>query len=381
MKVEATHCCTRERTRLEIDLSKVRGNYAKIAARVAPAEVLSVIKADAYGMGAVRFAQTLHRAGCRRFGFACPSEALAVSSLALKGLRVHLLSAVLPDEVEPMILAGAALPVTGLGEAEFISKVAVKLGRKARVHFKIDTGMGRLGILASDAPGVILKAAKMPALVCEGLMTHFPVADDASDGKTLCQVQTMKKIVAFLVQRGIVFDHVHCAASDGINNFRTASQAPFTLVRAGLDLHGGFSDRAARLGLEQVFSLKSRVVQVRDLPAGCALGYGGTFVLRRRSRIALIAAGYADGVPLAASNRGHVLIGGRRCPFVGRVSMDYSAVDVSRAGAVSVGDDVVLLGGDGRRKVTPGEWAALKGTHAHDILCAIGPRVERVYRG
>ena len=369
------------RATLEIDLSAVRDNFAKVVAKAAPAQVMSVVKANAYGLGVAQFARALHQAGCRRFGVASPAESLELSSLGLRGAAVQMLSSVLPEEIAPMLECGVVLPVTGLEEARLISRAAARSGRPARVHFKIDTGMGRLGIRAEEAADAIRAAAKMPMLSCEGLMTHFPVASDTSNPITARQIRTMKDLVAALAADGVRFKYVHCAASDGINGFAAAARPPFTLVRAGLDLHGGFSRGAERLGLKQVFTLKARIAQARDLPAGTAVGYGGTFVLKRRSRVAIVAAGYADGIPLALSNRGFALVNGIRCPFIGRVSMDYSAIDVSRAGNVSAGDETVLLGRDGGSAVAPWDWAKAKGTHPHDILCAIGNRVARIYLG
>jgi alanine racemase len=174
---------------------------------------------------------------------------------------------------------------------------------------------------------------------------------------------------------------VHIAASDAINNFRAARRAPFNMVRTGINLHGSFDPNGRRaLKLQSVLSLKTRIAQVRTLPAGSTLGYGRTWCLARPTRVATISAGYADGLPLALTNRGHVLVNGAPCPVIGRISMDYTTVDVTRAGNVKAGDEVVALGGKGKYAVTPDDWAALKGTHAYDIICSFGNRVERVYR-
>lgn len=372
---------TSPRVRLEVDLGVLRGNYRKIEKRVRPAEVLSVVKANAYGLGAAVFARTLHAAGCRRFGVADAREASEIVSLGLKGATVQILSSVFPDEIAPMVAAGVVLPVTGIAEANLISAAAVRLGRDAHVHFKVDTAMGRLGIRAADALATIVAASRLPRIVCEGVMTHFPVASDPRDPTTAAQIEEMRRLVSAAAENGVRFRYVHAAASDGINSFSAAVRPPFNLVRAGLDLHGGFTAAARRIGMESVLTFKARIVQVRDLPAGTTVGYGRTFVLKRRSRIAVVAAGYADGVPLAISNRGTVFVNGAACPVAGRVSMDYTSVDVTRAGEVRPGDFAVLLGTSGRRSVMPDDWGRLKGTHAHDVLCAIGPRAVRIYRG
>ena len=172
------------------------------------------------------------------------------------------------------------------------------------------------------------------------------------------------------------------AASDAINNFPECAKAPFNVVRTGINLHGSFDPNGRRaLAVEPVLTLKTRVAQVRTLRPGTTLGYGRTWCLSEKTKIATISAGYADGLPLALTNRGQVLIKGVRCPVVGRISMDYTTVDVSHVPDVAPGDEVICLGTSGTESITPDDWAALKGTHAYDIICSLGSRVERVVRG
>ena len=172
---------------------------------------------------------------------------------------------------------------------------------------------------------------------------------------------------------------MHIAASDAINNFPETAKPPFNVVRTGINLHGSFDPNGRRaLKVEPVLTLKTRVAQVRDLPAGTTLGYGRTWCLAAPSRIATISAGYADGLPLALTNRGFVFIGGKRCPIVGRISMDYTTVDVTDVPGVKAGDEVICFGRCGHDSITPDDWAAVKGTHAYDIICSLGGRVERI---
>jgi alanine racemase len=176
------------------------------------------------------------------------------------------------------------------------------------------------------------------------------------------------------------FRCIHIAASDAINNFPEAARAPFNWVRTGINLHGSFDPNGRRaLEVEPVLTLKTRVAQVRKLPAGTTLGYGRTWKLKKDSLIATISAGYADGLPLALTNRGSVFIGGRRCPIVGRISMDYTTVDITGTKGVKSGDEVVCLGRCGDDSITPDDWARLKDTHAYDIICSLGTRVKRVF--
>ena len=369
----------KRRVWVEIDRKALVRNYRRIAAHVKPLEVLAVLKANAYGLGVADYAKTLYAAGCRYFGVAEPFEAMGLKD-CLKGKRIsiQILSSVLPDEIPAMVRAGVVLPITDLEEAKLVSRAAVKARRTARVHFKLDTGMGRLGILAQDALAVMREVKKLPALDCEGVFSHFPMAYNPKDPFTKRQIRLFKGIVFAAEQEGFCFKQVHIAASDGINNFPEAAKKPFTVVRTGINLHGSFDPYGKKvLRVEPVLSLKTRVAQVRELPAGTTLGYGRTWCLAAKTKVATISAGYADGLPLALTNRGFVFIGGKRCPIIGRISMDYTTVDVSAVGNVRPGDEVVCFGRCGKDSITPDDWAALKGTHAYDIICSLGNRVER----
>lgn len=369
----------KRRVQVEIDLGALVRNYRKIAAHVKPLSVLCVLKANAYGLGVEAYAAALAKTDCVGFGVAEPFEALQLAGKY--GKRVQLLSSVLPDEIEAMVAADVALPIIDLESARLISAAAVRLGKVARVHFKIDTGMGRLGILAEEAPAVIRKVEQLPNLACEGIFSHCPMAYDPKDPFTARQIGLFKSIVAAAQKEGFSFPFVHMAASDAINNFPETAQAPFTMVRTGINLHGSFDPYGRKtLQVEPVLTLRTRVAQVRSLPAGTTLGYGRTWCLREPTRVATISAGYADGLPLALSNRGQVIIGGRYCPVIGRISMDYTTVDVSAVEGVKPGDEVICLGRDGACSITPDDWATLKGTHAYDIICSLGSRVERVVR-
>ena len=377
----------KRRVQVEIDMQALVRNYRKIAAHVKPMKVLCVLKANAYGLGVGAYAQALASAGCTMFGVAEPFEALELKkALASRDPRVRfdiqILSSVLPDEIPAMVKAGVILPVTDLATAKLISTAAVKAKTVVRVHFKLDTGMGRLGILAKDALAVMREVKELPNLDCEGIFSHCPMAFEPKDPYTKGQIKLFKSIVLAAQKEGFAFRKVHMAASDAINNFPETAKAPFTLVRTGINLHGSFDPYGRKaLKVEPVLSLKTRVAQVRELPAGTTLGYGRTWCLAKPTRVATISAGYADGLPLALTNRGFVFIGGRRCKIIGRISMDYTTVDVSDVPGVKPGDEVICFGACDGDSITPDDWAALKGTHAYDIICSLGTRVERVVRG
>lgn len=374
------------RVRVEIDLGALVRNYRRIAEHVKPMEVLCVLKANAYGLGVGAYAKALAEAGCTQFGVAEPYEALELQkSLAgakrgVSAYEVQILSSILPDEIPAMVKAGVILPITDLEEARLVSAAAVKARRTAKVHIKLDTGMGRLGVLAKDALSVIREVRKLPGLDCEGIFSHCPMAYDPKDPFTKRQIKLFKDIVAAAAKEGITFRKIHMAASDAINNFPETARSPFTQVRTGINLHGSFDPYGRKaLKVEPVLTLKTRVAQVRSLPAGTTLGYGRTWCLAQPARVATISAGYADGLPLALTNRGHVFIGGRRCKIIGRISMDYTTVDVSDVPGVKAGDEVICFGKCGNDSITPDDWAALKGTHAYDIICSLGNRVERLF--
>ena len=385
----------KRRVTVEIDLKALVRNYRKIAAHVKPMKVLCVLKANAYGLGVADYAKALAGAGCTLFGVAEPFEALellrvlgpawasrssdARTARKASKAEVQMLSSVLPDEIDEMVKAGVILPIIDVPTAKLISAAAVKAKTVAKVHFKLDTGMGRLGILAKDALDVMREVKKLPNLDCEGVFSHFPMAYDPKDPFTKRQILQFKDIVAAAEKEGFHFRKIHIAASDGINNFPAAAKKPFTVVRTGINLHGSFDPYGKKaLKVEPVLTLKTRVAQVRDLPAGTTLGYGRTWCLNAPTRVATISAGYADGLPLALTNRGSVFIGGKRCKIIGRISMDYTTVDVSDVWNVKPGDEVICFGKCGKDSITPDDWAALKGTHAYDIICSLGNRVQRV---
>ena len=376
----------KRRVVVEIDLKALVRNYRKIAAHCRPAKVLCVLKANAYGLGVADYAKALAQAGCTMFGVAEPFEALELKKSfkvsgfqGFKNLEVQILSSILPDEIPEMVKAGVILPVIDVPTAKLISAAAVKAKVVAKVHFKLDTGMGRLGILAKDALQVMREVKGLPNLDCEGVFSHFPMAYDPKDPFTKRQIKLFKDIVAAAEKEGFRFKKVHISASDGINNFPETAKKPFTVVRTGINLHGSFDPYGRKaLKVEPVLSLKTRVAQVRELPAGTTLGYGRTWCLNKATRVATISAGYADGLPLALTNRGFVFIGGKRCKIIGRISMDYTTVDVSDVRNVKPGDEVICFGKCGTDSITPDDWAALKGTHAYDIICSLGSRVQRI---
>ncbi|OPZ31474.1 MAG: Alanine racemase [Lentisphaerae bacterium ADurb.BinA184] len=362
---------------LEISLAKLRRNLARIKAAVSPCGVIAVLKANAYGLGVDRIAEALAAEGVAGFAVAEPREALRLVPL---GRPVQILGGLLPHELPATVAAGLIHPLTSPEIARAISAEAVRQGRTVACDIKLDTGMGRMGILWDGAVPVIAEITRLPNLACTGLYSHFPVAYRAGEEYTRQQIERFLMVLRELGHQGIRFERIHIANSDAINNFPVTTRLPFTHARTGINLHGSFDSEGLRaLKLEPVLTLKARLVQSRVLPAGMSLGYGLTYTLSRDTRVGTVAAGYADGLPLALSNRGDVLIRGRLCPILGRVSMDYCTVSLEDCPDAREGDEVICLGGEGPRAITVDKWAQLKSTHPYEIICSFGSRVERRY--
>jgi alanine racemase len=362
---------------LEISLDTLRENYGKIAEAVTPCTVMAVLKANAYGLGVLPIAAALAQAGCAGFGVAELNEALPLTRF---GLPVQILGSILPEEIPEAVAGGIVVPITDLQTALLVSRESQRQQRTTGCHFLVDTGMGRLGIPAAEAEAVIRSAVTLPDLDCEGIYSHFPVAYRSGSDYTNRQIETLLGLLETLEAAGITFRYRHMANSDAVNNFARAYRAPFNIVRTGINLHGSFDIEGRRsLDLKPVLALRTRLTAARKLPAGTHIGYGCTCRLAKETLVGTISAGYADGLPLALSNRGYVLIRGRPCQVLGRVSMDYTTVSLERVPEAQCGDHVTCLGGTGSSAISVEAWAQLKGTHPYDIICSIGSRVERRY--
>ncbi len=365
--------------RLFIDLDALVGNYHRIRRAAGRGRaVMAVVKSFGYGLDAVRVAKALERAGIDYFAVAYPDEGVA--------LRDHdittpiLVQNVLPHEVDKVARFGLTAQVSSVEQAGWLAAEAERQQRAVRVHLKVDTGMGRAGAAPEQAVELARAIAASSWLALEGLMTHFAAADDPTDDEfTRRQIGQFDAVRAALAAAGFSFRFEHAAASAAVARF---PEAHYSLVRCGLALFG-YVAVAEQVPLEQqpVLRLTTQVVSVKELPAGHAVGYGRTFSTTGGPRtLAVVALGYSDGYPWALSNRGWMLVGGRRCPVVGRVSMDVTTLDVTELGAsVRPGDEVVVFGPD------PGEpslveLATLAGTIPYELLTRISPRVRRIFR-
>ena len=360
---------------LTIDLKQLGENYQAVCGIVSPCEVMPVLKANAYGLGVAPIAQALVAAGARRIAVAEPFEALQLLHL---NVPVQILSGILPDEMDEMIAHGIVLPIVSFECAQQISAIACAQQTTATVHIKLDTGMGRAGIHWTEAVHVLAQIATLPGLQVEGIFTHFPLAYEQGSDFTDIQVKRFSDILEAAQGLGYHFKYIHAANSDAINNAQITCQTPFNLVRCGINLHGAFDAAGSlRVPLQPVLKMTTRLAQARTLPADTPIGYGHTFRTQAPMRVGTVCAGYADGLPLALSNKGTVIIRGVEVPIIGRISMDYLTVCLDNVPDAQTGDCVILLGRDGEAEIQVDTWAKLKQTHAYDIICSIGSRVER----
>ncbi len=366
------------RTWENINLTTLEHNFKTIAARMSGLEVMTVVKANAYGQGVRTIAPVLKQAGSAGFCTATWREAEELLSL---GLPVQILGGIFDFELPEVVHAGCIVGITDWETANRFNAEAARQNKKLKCHFKLDTGMGRMGILWQDAPEVIRKVKQLSHLDCCGIYSHFPKIWSGESSFAEEQVKRFLFVLDACNANGIHFDKIHFANSDAINVFDKVRKAPFNCCRAGIGMYGGYSPESYALGLQPVTSLHTRLVAARMMPKGHSIGYERTYILEKDTLVGTIAAGYADGLPLQLSNRGRVLYKGKFCPVIGRISMDYTTIDMSQFSPDEwkTGDTVTLIGQDGDSVIPMEEWANIKQTHAYDILCSVSPRVGRLY--
>jgi alanine racemase len=374
-------------TRAEIDLEAVAANARRLQAHVgAGVGILGVVKADAYGHGAVPVARALvERGGVAGLAVTLLEEGLELRRAGVGGMLLVMGAVYTHAHLD--VLAHDLVPVISeVHDVEQFARAAKVRGQRARVHVKIDTGMARLGVRPEEL-GALSAAlvAAAPEVEVVGLMTHLSSADSPESGPsvTAIQLQKFRAAVDVLASAGIRARMLHAANSVGAIRF---AEGRFDAVRPGLVLYGGGGTFAAGLGLEAAMRLVSGVVQLRWIEAGDAVSYGGHVHATRRTHVATVPMGYADGYPRRVNLPGtpepaEVLIRGRRCRVLGTVCMDMIMVDVTELGdGVAVGEEVVLLGAQGSERITASELAQKAGLIEYEITCGVSKRVPRVYR-
>jgi len=361
-------------TWLEIDLERIRSNYHVIRGLIPQrTRILCVVKDDAYGHGAVRVAQVLQEEGADWFALATLEEALSLRQAGIDG-RMLVFGYVPPSGVSIAIEQGITLSVPNDDVArELVEAVAAK---HLTVHLKVDTGMGRGGVLADGAMAVLRTLGGMKGLEVEGLYSHFSCAD-SDESYSSMQLRRFEKILHQSTVEGIRPPLAHLCNSAGILTMKTAT---FDGVRPGLLLYGLSPLEGVPIpGLKPAMSMKSRVIAFKEVPAGYGIGYGRTYLTYKPTVVGILPVGYTDGYSRLLSNKASVLIGGKRAAVIGRVTMDQTMIDLSEIPGVSIGDEAVLMGEVGNQRITAGDLGSLEQSISYEVLCTVGKLVPRVY--
>ena len=372
---------TYSRVYAKIDLDAIASNMERMKSNLKPnTKIIAVIKADGYGHGAVQIAQMLENVDyIWGYAVATLDEAVVLKTEGMKK-PILVLGCVFPDQYMEMLKYDIRMNVYTEEMAEAISQMAAREGMTAYMHIKLDTGMTRLGFDTSEkSVEAIHRISTMKNICMEGIFTHFAKADEADKTFTQKQIKDFMWMTQRLKEKGVEFQYEHCANSAAIID---VSDAHFDLVRAGISIFGLYpSDEVNKelVKLKPALALKSHVAFVKEIQVGTPISYGGTFVSDKPMTIATIPVGYADGYPRNLSNLGYVLIRGKKAPIVGRVCMDQFMVDVTDIEGVSFGDNVTLIGKDGKETISVEDLSDLSGRFNYEFICDLGKRIPRVY--
>lgn len=365
-------------SRAIISLSAYAANLDVVRRSIGPGvQIVAVVKANAYGHGLVEMARHAEAWGAAALGVARVQEGV---DLREQGIAAPIIVFGHPDagEAESAIEHNLTLSISTVAAAERIGELAHRMHRMARVHCKVDSGMGRQGFALEEAAEQLRFITRISHIDIEGIATHFPSADDPEDTFTGAQIKNFRALLKTLDRRGIPYESAHAANSAAIINFPAST---FDMVRPGLMTYGIWPTRGAPQEglLRPVLHWETRVSLIRDLEPGSSVSYGRTYTTPGRMRAAILPVGYADGYMHGLSNKAEVLIRGARCPVRGSVCMDQIIVDISHLPEVAEGDPAVLIGQDGEERITAEELAQRAGTIPYEVLTGIGGRVPREY--
>ena len=369
---------THRPTWAEIDLDAVRYNFKqtkKLAGK--GTSVLVIVKGNAYGHGIYEVSRVLQDIGADFLGVATLDEAIFLRKKKIKA-PILILGSVLQDELEPAIKNDVILTLCSIDLARSIDTIAARYGKKARVHIKIDTGMGRIGVWHEDARDFVAEVSKLENLSIEGIYTHFSIAG-RDKFFTTYQINSFTSVIDGLRKEGIDITLRHAANSLATVGLK---KSHMNMVRPGLIIYGMYPKRSfsRKLDLKPALSLKTKIVFLKKTPAGRSISYGRTYITQRPTTIATLPIGYADGYGRILSNKAKVLVRGQRAPVVGKVTMDQTMIDVGHIDGVKLGDEAVLIGKQGNNEIRCEELARLSGTIPYEIVCSITNRVPRLYK-
>lgn len=363
---------------ITIDLSAIRHNYLLMAEYLPkPVRVMAVVKANAYGHGMLEVAKTVAQAGCKDFAVAIPEEGVALREGGLKDQNILVLGAVNVLSIEPCVRHGLTMTVFNPGMLMTMEAKAAQLQKTAFVHIKLDTGMGRIGLrTAEEALALADALANAPHVRATGIYTHFADADHMDDCGGLCGY-SHNQLNTFETLRACFDPEIPAHASNSAMSL-VSPEANFSMIREGISLYG-YPPVPTELPFRHAIHWEAEIVHVKAVPAGCSIGYGCTFTAADTMTIATVAVGYGDGYHRAASNRGEVLVRGKRARIVGRVCMDQIMIDVTNIPDVKTGDVAVLIGRQGDGSIGADELAEWTSTISYEVLLSITARVPRVY--
>lgn len=372
---------TYSRVYAKIDLDAIVCNMERMHEKCNKGtQIMPVIKADGYGHGAVQVAEMLESYEyIWGFAVATLDEAIVLRTEGVKK-PILVLGCVFPDQYMEMLRNDIRMNVYTEEMAVSIAQMAGSIGKKAYMHIKLDTGMGRLGFeIDEESVDMITRISKLEHAVMEGIFTHFAKADEMDKAFTHKQIEKFVWMIDALKERDVTFTYEHCSNSAAIVD---VPEADMGLVRAGISTYGLYPSEEVNkdnLELKPALSLKSHVAFVKEVEAGTPISYGGTFVADKKMKIATIPVGYADGYPRNLSNNGYVLIRGKKAPILGRICMDQFMVDVTDIAGANFGDKVTLVGSDGDETITVELLGELSGRFNYEFICDLGKRIPRVY--
>ncbi len=362
----------------EVDLDAIAYNVQGLKRHVGErTELMAVVKANAYGHGAVPAAKAILESGASRLAVNRVVEGVELRQAGIRA-PILVMGYALPAEMETVVRWDLTPTVTAMEVASALSGAASRSGKTAPLHVKVDTGMGRFGLLPGEVLDFVKRLSELPALRLEGLFTHFAVADSADKTCTCRQLNIYQEVARRLEEAGFAFPLKHVANSAATLDL---PEMHLDMVRCGIALYGlrPSSEVSPAIPLRPAMALKSRVARVRALPPGSSISYGRTYITTKPTPVALVPVGYGDGYHRILSNRGAVLIRGRRAPIVGRVCMDQFVIEVSGIPGIRQDDEVVVFGRQGEEEIRAEEVAAWAETINYEVTTSILPRVTRVY--
>ncbi len=365
----------------EVDLDVLRQNLRVVRSfpgRRAP-DILAVVKADAYGHGMKPIASVLAGEGVHFFGVANVDEAIELRKVC-PSQKILVMGSFHKSQLEDFFIHKIIPTLSCLEDAKILNRFLLNKKTPFPAHVKIDTGMSRLGVWHEAVEGLFKALKKMKLIKAEGVYTHFSSADKPDKSFTEHQLRVFNRAVSKIRALGFYPRYLHAANSMGFARFK---EAHFNLARPGIVLYGVHPAEmlAPRLKIKPLLSLKARISFLKEVEKGRPISYGASYHSKSRTRIATLPIGYSHGYLAGFSNKAHVLVRGRRCPVVGRVTMDQTLVDVGKNSSIHRWNKVTLIGRDGKNSITAENLAALVDTIPYEILCAIHPRIPRIYKG